>query len=436
SSDLSLPPWTMWAWLPTASRMSAGQSIIGGIDSAAGRASRTMAVGARWRRSMTALVKWVVPIITPEIMAGSTPPESRTVETAVTMPPVTSAVVGVLQVACTVVPCMRTASVLVPPTSIPMRIIVVGAPIRVSCSLPSIMGRVARRSTAAARFGEDRRLTHNGTSVTSRAYGCEGASVTWIVTTDHLDALEIGAGILGTGGGGNPYLGKLIARRFVEEGARIEIVDPDEVPDDAVVVSVGGMGSPTVSIERLRRADESVRALRALERHTGTRVTHLVPSEIGGSNSTTPMVVAAQCGLPVIDGDGMGRAFPELQMETFVMYGVTPTPAALCNHHGHIAIFDAIDDATTLERYARAVTIQMGGSAGYAFPLMTGRQTRQTVIRGTLSLAIRLGEAVLAARRDKTDPVAAVCDVTGGQRLFTGKVTDVERRMTGRFARA
>jgi len=259
--------------------------------------------------------------------------------------------------------------------------------------------------------------------------------VTWIVTTDHLDALEIGAGILGTGGGGNPYLGKLIARRFVEEGARIEIVDPDEVPDDAVVVSVGGMGSPTVSIERLRRADESVRALRALERHTGTRVTHLVPSEIGGSNSTTPMVVAAQCGLPVIDGDGMGRAFPELQMETFVMYGVTPTPAALCNHHGHIAIFDAIDDATTLERYARAVTIQMGGSAGYAFPLMTGRQTRQTVIRGTLSLAIRLGEAVLAARRDKTDPVAAVCDVTGGQRLFTGKVTDVERRMTGGFAR-
>ncbi|HYH11492.1 MAG TPA: DUF917 domain-containing protein [Thermomicrobiales bacterium] len=257
----------------------------------------------------------------------------------------------------------------------------------------------------------------------------------WTVTTNHLDALEIGAGILGTGGGGNPYLGKLIARKFVEDGARIEIVDPDEVPDDAVVASVGGMGSPTVSIERLRRADESVKALRALERHVGKRVTHLVPSEIGGSNSTTPMVVAAQCGLPVIDGDGMGRAFPELQMETFAMYGVTPTPAALCNHHGHIAIFDRIDDATTLERYARAVTIQMGGSAGYAFPVMTGVQLKETVIRGTLSLAIRLGEAVLAARREKTDPVVAVCEVTGGRQLFAGKVRDVERRMTGGFAR-
>lgn len=259
--------------------------------------------------------------------------------------------------------------------------------------------------------------------------------MSWIVTPAHLEALEIGAGILGTGGGGNPYLGKLIARKFVEEGASIVVVGPDEVPDAAVVASVGGMGSPTVSIERLRRADESVKALRALEGHIGKRVTHLVPSEIGGSNSTTPMVVAAQVGLPVIDGDGMGRAFPELQMETFAMYGVAPTPAALCNHHGHITIFDHIDDATTLERYARAVTIQMGGSAGYAFPVMTGAQLRETVIPGTLTLAIRLGEAVMVARRDKADPVAAVCEVTGGQRLFAGKVIDVERRMSGGFAR-
>lgn len=259
--------------------------------------------------------------------------------------------------------------------------------------------------------------------------------MSWNVTTDHLDALEIGAGILGTGGGGNPYLGKLIARKFVEEGAEIRIVAPADVPDDAVVASVGGMGSPTVSIERLRRADESVNALRALERHIGRRVTHLVPSEIGGSNSTTPMVVAAQVDLPVIDGDGMGRAFPELQMETFAMYGVLPTPAAICNHHGHVVVFDNIADATTLERYARAVTIQMGGSAGYAFPLMTGAQLKASVIPDTLTLAIRLGEAVLAARRDKSDPVEAICAVTGGRRLFVGKVLDVERRMTGGFAR-
>jgi DUF917 family protein len=122
-------------------------------------------------------------------------------------------------------------------------------------------------------------------------------------------------------------------------------------------------------------------------------------------------------------------------METFVMYRVTPTPAALCNHHGHVALFDHIDDATTLERYARAVTVQMGGAAGYAFPIMTGVQLKQTVIRGTLSLAVNLGRAVLESRHAKTSPVDAICDVTGGGVMFSGKVIDVERRMTAGFAR-
>jgi len=257
----------------------------------------------------------------------------------------------------------------------------------------------------------------------------------WNVTTDHLEKLAIGAGILGTGGGGNPYLGKLIARRALEEGGTITVIGLDEVPDDALVCSVGGMGSPTVSFERLLRASEPHHALRVLERHLGREITHIVPSEIGGSNSTVPMVVAVHAGLPVIDADGMGRAFPELQMETFTMEGIPPTPAALGNYHGHTVIFDHIDDAQTLERYARAVTIQMGGRAGYAFPAMGGADVRRTAIPGTLSLAIRVGEAVLAARVEHRDPVETICAASGGRRLFAGKVSDVRREMTGGFAR-
>lgn len=259
--------------------------------------------------------------------------------------------------------------------------------------------------------------------------------MTWNVTTEHLERLAIGAGILGTGGGGNPYLGKLIARRFLEAGSTIEVVSLDEVPDDALVTSVGGMGSPTVTFERLLRANEALNAMHALERHLGRAFTHVVPSEIGGSNSTIPMVVAVQSGIPVIDADGMGRAFPELQMETFMIDGVRPTPAAFASYHGHTVVIDDLDDPRTLERYARAVAIQMGGRAGYAFPAMTGAEVRASAIPGTLSLAIRLGEAVLAARAAHDDPSLAACAVTGGLRLFAGKVTDVQRQMTGGFAR-
>lgn len=261
------------------------------------------------------------------------------------------------------------------------------------------------------------------------------APMAWTVTLDHLDRLAIGAGILGTGGGGNPYLGKLIARSFVKQGAQISVVSLDEVPDDAAVVSVGGMGSPTVAVERLRRADESLNAMRALERHLGRPFTHIVPSEIGGSNSTIPMIVAAQTGLPVIDGDGQGRAFPELQMETFLIYGIHPTPGALCDHFGHTVVFDHLTDGKRFERYMRAVTIQMGGAAGYAYPAMTGEEIKRVAIPGTLTLAVSLGDAVLRARANHTSPVQAALEVTGGHRLFTGKIVDVQRRMVAGFAR-
>ncbi|MDP9366335.1 MAG: DUF917 domain-containing protein [Chloroflexota bacterium] len=257
----------------------------------------------------------------------------------------------------------------------------------------------------------------------------------WTVDAAALERIAIGAGILGTGGGGNPYLGLLHARLMVEAHGPVAVVDPDEVPDDALVVSVGGMGAPIVSIERIRQGDEELNALRALEAHLGRRCTLLVPGEIGGANALRPLALAARIGLPVVDGDAMGRAFPELQMETFAIHGVRPTPAALADPRGHVALFDRIADAETLERYARAVTIQMGGAAGYAFPPLTGAELKRTVIPRTLTLADGIGAAVLAARARHADPVAAVLAVAGGQRLFAGKIVDVDRRLEGGFAR-
>jgi DUF917 family protein len=255
------------------------------------------------------------------------------------------------------------------------------------------------------------------------------------VDEEMLEALAIGAGILGTGGGGNPYLGKVEALQHLRAGRTIEVVSLDEVPDDAFTTTVGGMGSPTVGIERVGRGDECLRALRALERHMGRQFTHVIPGEIGGSNSMRPMIVAAQVGVPVIDGDGMGRAFPELQMDTFSIYGVAPTPGTLADPRGHEVIFDKITDPVTLERYARVVTVQMGGAAGYAFPPMTSEEVKRTAVPGTVTLAIEIGRAVMNARARLENPVDAALAVSGGERLFHGKIVDAERRLLGGFAR-
>jgi DUF917 family protein len=256
-----------------------------------------------------------------------------------------------------------------------------------------------------------------------------------ILSVDDLERLAIGAGILGTGGGGNPYLGKIHALKYLKRGIEIRIIDLDDVPDDALVTSVGGMGAPTVGIERISRGDETLLAVQGLARYIGRDFTHLIAGEIGGSNAIAPIIVAAQCGLPIIDGDGMGRAFPELQMDTFMIAGISPTPAVIADHLGHETVFDNISDPTTVERYARAVTIQMGGGAGLAVPVMTGTQVRDAAIPGTVSLAIAIGDAVLHARSGRGNPVDAALEVSGGRRLFAGKITNVERRNEGGFAR-
>jgi DUF917 family protein len=254
-------------------------------------------------------------------------------------------------------------------------------------------------------------------------------------TYAHLEPLAIGAGILGTGGGGSPYLSKLIVGEMLKDGYEVPVVSLADVPDDAMVASTGGVGAPTVGVERMSEGHEMFHALRALEKHVGKAATHMIAAEIGGGNALAPIKVAIQAGLPVVDGDAMGRAFPELQMDTFAIYGIPPTPAAIADVRGHIGVFDRIDDARDLERYVRQVTVQMGGGAGAAGPLMTGSDARRTAIPGTLTFAVMLGEAVLEARRQHADPVQAAIDLTGGMHLFAGKIIDVDRRFVAGFSR-
>jgi DUF917 family protein len=252
-----------------------------------------------------------------------------------------------------------------------------------------------------------------------------------------LEALGIGAGILGTGGGGNPRIGRLRLQTVFENDAyadRVEVVSPETLPADATVASVGGMGAPTIGVEKFQNGTEEIASLRAIEDASGRDVDALIPGEIGGVNSIVPLCVSAMTGLPVIDADGMGRAFPELQMDTFFIYGAPVNYAAITDERGNQVTYQNVDTPAQLEDFARAITVDMGGRAGYAFPLMDGDFVVETSILHTLSLAIHLGHRVLEARTKDRNPVAVATEVIGGERLFTGKVVDVYRRNRDGFA--
>jgi DUF917 family protein len=131
-----------------------------------------------------------------------------------------------------------------------------------------------------------------------------------LVGEAELEDIAVGAAILGTGGGGDPYIGKLLAQAAIRAYGPVQMVMVDELDDDDFVVPSAMMGAPTVMIEKLPRGTEVIRACEALGAYVGRRPTHTTSIEAGGLNSTTPFVVAAQLGIPLVDADGMAAHFP------------------------------------------------------------------------------------------------------------------------------
>ncbi len=165
-----------------------------------------------------------------------------------------------------------------------------------------------------------------------------------LIDVADLDDIATGGAILGTGGGGDPYIGKLMAQEAIRRHGPVKLVDVDGFADDALIAPVCMMGAPTVMTEKLPQGEEIVIALRKLEKFMGHKVDGLLCGEAGGINSTTPFVAAAATDLPLIDGDGMGRAFPELQMTTFGMHGVSATPMVLGDDKGNSVVLETISN--------------------------------------------------------------------------------------------
>jgi len=139
-------------------------------------------------------------------------------------------------------------------------------------------------------------------------------------------------------------------------------------------------------------------------------------------------------GLPVIDGDGMGRAFPELQMVSMTMFDLHACPMAMSDEKGNALVLNTVDNLST-EKFARVITVEMGGAGMIALYPMTGAQAKRAILRGSLSLITNIGRLIRAEQAANRNPADRLAAELGGVRLFEGRVTDVDRRTEGGFAR-
>lgn len=246
--------------------------------------------------------------------------------------------------------------------------------------------------------------------------------------------IALGAAVLGTGGGGDPYIGKLMGIQAIEEFGPVTLLTLDEIEDDALIVSTAMMGAPTVMVEKLPKGDEIIKAFHALESYLGRKITATMSAEAGGLNSVTPLTVAARLRIPMVDCDGMGRAFPELQMVTATLYGVSSTPFAIGDEKGNTALLNTVNNRWT-ETFSRSITIDMGCAAMIACYATTGKELKEWAVPDTMTLVESIGRTIREARESKANVVETVRKAVEGFEVFRGKIVDVQRRTEKGFAK-
>lgn len=98
-----------------------------------------------------------------------------------------------------------------------------------------------------------------------------------------IEHIALGASLLGTGGGGDPHIGRLMALNAIRKHGPVKLITPDELPDDALVVPSAMMGAPIVIIEKIPNGNEFITAFKGLEDILGKQVYATIRSRQGAS---------------------------------------------------------------------------------------------------------------------------------------------------------
>lgn len=255
---------------------------------------------------------------------------------------------------------------------------------------------------------------------------------------EDIDPLLEGLAILGTGGGGSPAWGRAILENDFACGRAPSLIDLEAISDESTVVSGGIMGSVKV-LEQMGTATimrhweekfELLEVTRVMEGLLGKPIQHVVPFEVGGLNTPVILSLGARMGLPVIDGDALGRSAPETQMTSFIGHGISLTPMPLVDMQGNVVIVQSAADPTFPDQVGRFVISRGGGLGANNHYPMSGATAKRVIIPNTISGSLKLGKVVLAARQAGGDPVAAVAREVGGRLLFVGEIATMQEEET------
>lgn len=252
------------------------------------------------------------------------------------------------------------------------------------------------------------------------------------LTVEDVEALALGAAVLGSGGGGRTALAATWLRESLRRAGDVEILVRSDMSASISLFPVGIVGAVSVMQEVLPSGEETVAAVRRMSEQTGTAPSGLLPLEIGGQNVLATAVTAALCGLPLVDGDLMGRALPGLDQFSTAASGAALTPAVLRTTSGMSLLLEGADAEAT-ERVLRVMMSRSEGWSALCLPPITSTESYDhSVIDGSVSRSLSIGRGLLRRRRGEVELSDLLAEWDGAD-LGAGRVIAIRRR-SGRDA--
>ena len=267
-------------------------------------------------------------------------------------------------------------------------------------------------------------------------------------SAEDLENILEGAVLFSSGGGGDRESGKSLIKAILDQGKKIEYISPENVDDNEYMAVVGGIGSPEAAKE-FGFEYSSKRAFELLEKVSNTGIlsnsfSYAVAGETGAISQFIAMLVAVQKNIPVIDGDGAGRAFPKLQLATFASNPkeIPISPVVLINSksllEGGTEIVLYQNNPSVVDEISRDIisSKEFNYIASFACFTMNGKAMKKAIVRNTYTKARDVGKIIkenqginainfLQKLEEKTQ--------IKGYLLFEGIVSNVENITSGGF---
>jgi DUF917 family protein len=248
-----------------------------------------------------------------------------------------------------------------------------------------------------------------------------------ILTEKDVEPAVKGGSVYAAGGGGWADHGRMLGYAAVSVG-KPELVDIEELKPKDWVATAAAIGAPASTTAWEMQGRDYIKAVALLQEALGEKISGLIIGQNGKSSTLNGWLPSAVLGTKVVDAVGDVRAHPTGDMGSIGMAGSPKEmiQTAVGGNRAENRYIELVVRGATakISPILRTASDMSGGFIASCRNPLRAKYVRDNAALGGISLALALGEAIIAAEaKGGSAVIDAIVKTTGGTILARGAVT-------------